>query len=125
MLDAGLSASRFLHYVAVLSLFGAALYPLYTFRGRLDVLAIEQAKLVRSLRRILLLTVALTFVSGLSWFVFTTASMADDMTQVANPAMLRTMMEATDFGHYGRLGWHLLSLLAFFCCAGPARSPHF
>lgn len=98
MLDAGLIASRFLHYIAVLSLFGAALYPLYTFRGRLDALAREQPGSVRWLRRFLLFAATLALVSGVGWFVFTTASMADDMTQVANPAMLRTMMEETDFG---------------------------
>ena len=98
MLDAGLIASRFLHYLAVLSLFGAALYPLYTFRGRLDVFAREQATLTRQLRRLLLFATGLALLSGLGWFVFTTAAMADDMTQVATPAMLRTMMEDTDFG---------------------------
>jgi len=32
MLEAGLVGSRFIHFLAVLSLFGTALFPLYTFR---------------------------------------------------------------------------------------------
>ena len=98
MLEAGLIASRFLHYVAVLSLFGASLYPLYTFRGRLDFLASEQAQFTRRLRRMLFLAVILTLISGLGWFVFTTAAMTDDMMHVIDSTTLHMMMEATDFG---------------------------
>ena len=42
MLDAGLFCSRLVHFLAVLSLFGAALYPLYTFRPGVQSFAVDE-----------------------------------------------------------------------------------
>jgi putative copper resistance protein D len=97
MLDAGLFASRFLHFVALLALFGASLYPLYAFRDRLASIEEEQAFVAR-LRRMLLFTLAGATLGGVGWFVFTTGAMAGDLAQAFMPAVLRTMMVATDFG---------------------------
>lgn len=98
MLDAGLIASRFLHYVAVLSLFGAALFPVYVFRGRLDVFATLEVRLATWLRRLLIGATLLAFVTGIAWFIFTTALMAGGLSQVANFPVLRAMMHSIDFG---------------------------
>ena len=98
MLDAGLILSRFLHYIATLLLFGAALYPLYTFRGRLDAFASELAALARWLRRFLFGAVILVMVSGLGWFEFTTGTMADSTDAIMKPSVLMSMMMGTDFG---------------------------
>ena len=98
MLEAGLIVSRFLHYVAVLSLFGAALFPLYTYRGRLDAFASDDGPLTVWLRRILVSAILLAFVSAVGWFVFTTGAMAGDISQVTNLAVLNAVMTGTDFG---------------------------
>jgi putative copper resistance protein D len=97
-LEAGLIASRFLHYVAVLSLFGAALFPLYIFGGRLNSFPSDHAKLMVCLRRILFCTVLLALVSGLGWFEFTTSLMADSADAMMKPSVLMSMMMGTDFG---------------------------
>src|SRR5438067_9529314 len=98
MLEAGLLVSRFLHYVAILSLFGAALFPLYTYRGRLDRFAGGDIRLATWLRRTLVLSIVLAILSGAGWFVFAAGTMAGDISQLADPAVLNTILTGTDFG---------------------------
>jgi putative copper resistance protein D len=121
MLDAGLIASRFLHYAAVLSLFGGALFPLYVFRGRHSILSEADAALLAWLRRVLFLAVFLALISGLSWFVFTTASMAGDVSKVVNISVLQTMMLATDFGPLWAVRLVLTILIAGLLVRWPFR----
>ncbi len=117
MLGAGLIASRFLHYIAVLSLFGAALYPLYTFRGT----ALKPDVFAARLRRLLWAAVAAAFVGGVGWFVFTTASMTGGISAVFDPAILRTMMRATDFGPLWALRLILVLIVAALLTSWPGR----
>jgi len=98
MLESGLIASRFLHYVAVLSLFGVALFPLYIFRGRLSSFAEDEPKLAAWMRWLLLCAVLVALVSGVAWFEFTTGMMADGASAMMQPSVLMTMMMGTDFG---------------------------
>ncbi len=90
MLEAGLIASRFLHYAALLLLFGAALYPLYGG----DKTAIATLRL----RPFLTAMAALALLSLLSWFLFAAAGMAGDIGAIANTSVLGAVLNTTDFG---------------------------
>ena len=91
---AGLIFSRFVHYLALSVLFGGALFPFYGF-------APPQADTQRVpawLRALLLGAALLAWLSGISWFAFTTAGMSGSLFGVADPAILSTMIWDTDFG---------------------------
>ena len=65
MLEAGLVLSRFLHYAAVLTLFGAALFPLYASPSRADE---TSARLFSWLRVVLLSAAFVALISGIIGF---------------------------------------------------------
>jgi putative copper resistance protein D len=98
ILEAGLIAFRFLHYVAVLSLFGASLFPLYAHRGALRSRTLIEAAQFAWLRRVLLLSVLVAIVSLLGWFAFTAGAMAGSLAGIADPKVLLSVIQATDFG---------------------------
>ena len=101
---AGLIVSRFVHYLALSVLFGGALFPFYGF-------APPQADTQRVpawLRALLLGAALLAWLSGISWFAFTTAGMSGSLFGVTDPAILSTMIRDTDFGRV----WVLRLLLA-------------
>jgi len=64
---AGLVISRFVHYVALSVLFGAALFPFYGF----GTSQAETFQRMRWLRPLLFSTALITFGSGISWLGFT------------------------------------------------------
>ena len=100
---AGLIVSRFVHYLALSVLLGGAFFPFYGF-------AAPRADLRRAvwLRAMLLGAASLTWLSGITWFVFTTAGMSGRLSGVTDPAILSTMIRQTDFGRV----WVLRLLLA-------------
>lgn len=91
ILEAGLIGFRFLHYVAVLSLFGASFFPLYAYRGALGSRFVW-------LRRVLLLSVLVVFVSLVGWFAFTAGAMAGTIAGITDPTVLLSVIESTEFG---------------------------
>ena len=100
---AGLIVSRFVHYLALSILFGAALFPFYGFADPQ-----ETQRVSRWLRALLLGSALLTLVSGISWFVFTTAGMSGNLFGVTDATVLSTVIRDTDFGRV----WVLRLLLA-------------
>ncbi len=101
---AGLIVSRFVHYLALSVLFGAVLFPLYGFASpRADTQRVPSW-----LRALLLGAGLLAWLSGISWFVFTTGGMSGSLAGVTDPAVLSTMIRDTDFGQV----WVLRVLLA-------------
>jgi putative copper resistance protein D len=90
---AGLIVSRFVHYLALSVLFGGALFRFYGFAPpRADL------QRVRWLRAMLLGAALLGWLSGISWFAFTTAGMSGTLSGVTDPAILSTVINETDFG---------------------------
>ena len=79
-LFAGLVVSRFLHYLALSVLFGAALFPFYAF-GHGHAAWATRAPWLRAL---LLGTAWITFVSGLVWLWFAAAVMYDPLSTFAD-----------------------------------------
>jgi putative copper resistance protein D len=101
---AGLIVSRFVHYLALSVLFGGALFPFYGFaRPQTDT-----QRVPAWMRALLLGAALLAWLSGISWFVFTTAGMSGTLSGVTDSAILSTMIRDTDFGRV----WVLRVLLA-------------
>ena len=121
MLEAGFIGSRFLHFMAVLSLLGTAFFPLYTFRGRLQSFSADQPRLVNQIRWTLIASVLLAFLSAVSWFAFTAGAMAGDMSQVTDPEIMSAMMQATDFGPLWVARFAVLFLIALLLIRWPSR----
>lgn len=124
MLDAGLIASRLAHYLAVLSLFGAALYPLYAFRQGAQSIATDVPILARQMRWILSVSVALALLSGMGWFVFTAGAMAGDLSQTLDSDLLKAMVDATDFGPLWIARLLLLVLITALLARWPLKPAH-
>ena len=90
---------RFLHFVVVLMLFGA-----WVFRPLL--LTDDAVNLDRSLARITRWLTAVALLSGVTWLLLITASMAGDWRAAFAPSTLNLVLSKTFFGQVW--GWHLL-----------------
>src|SRR5712691_3522765 len=95
MLEAGLVLSRFLHYAAVLTLFGVSLFPLYTYPGR-------AGDLLARVNRWLHLTVSsaafAALLSGFFWYMCVVASMTGTVSGAINWDALCSVLNETSFG---------------------------
>ena len=117
---AGLIVSRFVHYLALSVLFGGALFPFYGFaRPQTDT-----QRVPAWMRALLLGAALLAWLSGISWFVFTTAGMSGTLSGVTDPAILCTMIRAPAIS--GRV-WvlpvlNLASALALLAAVSGAES---
>jgi putative copper resistance protein D len=96
IVSAGLIVSRFLHFAAVLLLFGAAAFPLYAYPEHER--AAQTDALFARLRPILAGTAALALLSGIAWLCFTSAGMSGDLANAVNPGILSIVIQQTDFG---------------------------
>jgi putative copper resistance protein D len=93
IVTAGLIASRFLHYAALMILFGAACFPLYAYRE-----GVAPPDLQAWLRGKLLIAAITALVAGLFWFAFATAGMAGSIGAVLDWTTLNLVVTTTDFG---------------------------
>lgn len=124
MLEAGLIASRFAHYLAASGLFGMALFPVYTYPGRAEG---PSARLDRWRRRALLAAAIGCLLTGLLWLAFTAANMNGDLGAAIDPAALLMVTRNTSFGHLWGLRLVLsavavaLALAAIGGANGPPR----
>lgn len=92
MLDFGLVLARLLHCAAMTTLFGASLFSLYAYADG------EPATLGNWQRPLLLWTAVAAVLSGLFWFVFSAASMAGSLSDLADADALWTVVRDTGFG---------------------------
>lgn len=103
----GLIVSRFLHYLALSLLFGAALFPLYG-------LGLSPARAEASLpwlRGFLLLAAIAALISGLSWLSFATAGMSGNLSGAIDPESLSIVIGTTSFGRLWSLHLALAALV--------------
>ena len=109
MLEAGLIVSRFLHYTAVLMLFGVAFLPLYAYPSRAGP---SSARLGCSFHPILLGAALVAFLSGILWLASTTANMTGAPSGATDWDALGSVLRDTDFGHVWivRLGLSIVIL---------------
>lgn len=91
MLEAGLILSRFLHYAATTFLFGAALFPLYSFARTPDAFT-------RAVKSWLVGSALVSLVSLLGWFLFSAGTMADDAHAMFDASVLLTVIKTMSFG---------------------------
>lgn len=107
MLEAGLILSRFLHYASTTFLFGAALYPLYSFTTA------APDTLVRALKPWLVASALISLASLLGWFLFSTAIMAGDAIAMFDSSVLLTVIKTMSFGKLwvGRLALSALLVM--------------
>ena len=94
MLEAGIVLSRFLHYVAVLTLFGISLFPLYTYAGRAGG---PPAWVDRRLRLIVSWATSAVLLSGCFWFTCVVANMTGTLSALDSDALWSVLSE-TSFG---------------------------
>jgi putative copper resistance protein D len=108
MLATGLVATRFVHFGALLLLFGWSLHPLYAGGG--------------APRRPLAALAALALVSGAAWFFLTAAGMAGSAEDAFDPATLSAVVRQTDFGPLWLARLAVIGLSLALVLA-PMRSP--
>ncbi len=103
MIAAGLVLSRLLHLSALLVLFGAGLFPLYSGVGS------------DSVRRSVVVAGAVALIGGILWFLFTAAGMSGNLRSAADWSVLSLVGGATSFGHLWlvRLAALAAALIAF------------
>ena len=95
MLETGLVLSRFLHYTAVLILFGISLFPLYTYPGRPGG---PPARVNRWLRLAVSWGTFAALLSGGLWFTCVVANMAGTPGGVLDWHTLWSVLSETSFG---------------------------
>ena len=118
MLEAGLIISRFLHFAAATALFGASLYPLYTYQARAQARAEAQpTQLYRWLASILAVAAFAALVSNLLWLAFVTANMNDALSAAVDPAALASVIHDTGFGRLWIVRLALNALIVVFAVA--------
>jgi putative copper resistance protein D len=114
--DDGLILSRFVHYAALLFAFGVRFFPFYAFAGteRQAALACRN-KYNNSVLAVGLIALA----SGLSWLLFTAASMAGSLSEALRLETMSDVLTETSFG----LVWsvHLGLIAAYTILAGSDR----
>ena len=90
---------RFLHFIVVLMLFGAWLFRPLLLKGEAPALDRQLARLARWL-------VAIALLSGVTWTLSITASMAGSAAAAFDPPTVELVLGHTFFGQVWR--WHLL-----------------
>ncbi len=95
MLEAGLVLSRFLHYAAVLTLFGVSLFPLYTYPGRAGDLP---ARVDRWLHLAVPSAAFAALLSGFFWYTCAVAGMTGTVSGAVSWDALWSVLSETSFG---------------------------
>ncbi|HXJ02877.1 MAG TPA: copper homeostasis membrane protein CopD [Micropepsaceae bacterium] len=108
---AGLIASRFVHYAALMILFGVAAFPVYNFRGNTPSLA--AAAFLPWSRRVQIGAAAVALISGIFWLGFVATTMSGEMSALYDANILSLVIQTTDFGRVWmpRLGLIAVTLL--------------
>jgi putative copper resistance protein D len=117
MLQAGLVVSRFVHYAALMLLFGGALFPLYG----LPRTAERPAWLVVRLGRLTLAAALVALASGLAWLAFTAAGMSGVAGDLIQPWAIWEVVRDTRFGQIWAARMALSLIVLLLVLARPFR----
>jgi putative copper resistance protein D len=96
MAEAGLIVSRFVHFAAVLLLFGMAAFPLYAFKEGES--KSPSGILAAQLRPLTIVAAVAVFTSAVTWLAFTAANMSGSLANAVSPTIISLVIEQTDFG---------------------------
>src|ERR1700730_18588153 len=108
MLETGLISARFLHFTALLVLFGASFYPLYVYPNSACG---PPMQLVRWLHWVLFTVTILGLSSGILWFMFTAANMVGAVSGLADEDALWSVLHDTSFGRVWAVRIALFSMM--------------
>ena len=114
MIQAGLIVSRFVHFAALLTIFGVSLFPFYAFPVRSGV-----TEVLRLQRKFLLIGASIVFISAILWLEFTAAAMSGKIAGMTDPDVMWSVVRDTDFGRL----WMVRLALALAILAFMARKP--
>jgi putative copper resistance protein D len=106
---AALAAARWIHFAAVMLLFGAALFPFYALPSQMRPLELAGA------RGVLRLAASIAFLSGLAWAVASLVNITGDIGSLLDANALAAFLFDTSFGKIWAL--RLLLLLALLLAA--------
>jgi putative copper resistance protein D len=95
MLEAALTVSRFSHYLALLFIFGRALFPLYAFSGEERRVDPDSS---RWNGKALFAACLVALASGAGWLIFASAIMTGSLSDALNAEMMRMILSETGFG---------------------------
>ena len=104
--------SRFVHFTVLLFTFGVSFFPLYAFSQRDHVASL---KLRTPFKAILLLACLIALASGVSWLVFTAASMADLLSEALGSSTLAVVVGESGFGRVWTIRMGLVIALCVLC----------
>jgi putative copper resistance protein D len=107
-LEAGLVAFRFLHYAALMVLFGVSLFPLYAYPSHFGDLP---ARLDRWLQLTLTTATFVALLSGIFCLLFTVANMTDTLSGAFEWNELWSVLSETGFGEVWVARLALIALL--------------
>jgi putative copper resistance protein D len=94
-LEAGLVSFRFLHYAALMALFGVSLFPLYAYPSHVGD---PPARLDRWLQVTLTTATFVALLSGIFWLLFTVANMTETLSGAFEWNELWSALSETGFG---------------------------
>lgn len=116
-----LIASRFVHFGAVMILFGSSLFPIYAV-GQSATVAAESAAEALDwwLRRLLTAAAVISLISAISWLL----AQAGDIGDGFDPAVVKAVLFETGFGRVWQLRLVIASLLLLLLLAWPLMSTH-
>jgi putative copper resistance protein D len=114
----GLILCRFMHFGAVLLLFGVALFRSVLFASFLSSL---ETRAARRLDRAMAALAFLALLSAVAWLMLTAANMADDWQDAVSLQTIGAVLGHTFFGHVWIVHL-LLCLLAVLLCLPTLRS---
>ena len=95
MLEAGLVSFRFLHYAALMALFGVSLFPFYAYPSRVGD---PPARLDRWLQLTLTTAAFVALLSAIFWLLCTVANMADTLSAAFDWDQAWSVLSETSFG---------------------------
>ena len=101
MLEAGLIVVRFAHYASLMVLFGASLFPLYSYTSERPIPFFEACWL----SSVLMVASLVGLGSAVIWLCLMAAMLTDSFASAVNPEMLGLILGRTEFGEVwaGRL----------------------
>ena len=95
MIEAGIIVARFLHFAAVMALFGVSLFPIYAYPRRTSSMP---ASLSSWLRPVQFGLAFAALVSGFFWLALVAANMTGSLGGAVDPEALRSVISDTLFG---------------------------
>jgi putative copper resistance protein D len=111
--DNALVLSRFVHYSALLYIFGRAFFPLYALAGEERAYRLSGSVFAACI---------LAFASGVAWLFFAAASMAGSLSEALSSEMMGTVLLGTTFGKVWITHLVLVAVLAIFASVGRKHS---